>query len=271
MAMTATLERIEVNGTPAGVEDLRALAQTNYGHFSAMQVVDGCVRGLDLHLERIERATRELFGTTIDRERVRACLRHAVAGSDEPLAVRVNVFAHALNRNRPAEPVDADILVMTARPSRPAPAPLRVKSFRYTRDLPQTKHVGTFPLFHYRRLAQQAGFDDALFVDADGCVSEGSIWNVGFFDGAGVVWPDAPQLTGVSMQLLQAGLARNGLRSSVERIGIDDVGRFRAAFFTNSSTPVQAIASIDAVGLAPDPALIAALTTSYEINPLQRI
>jgi len=116
--MTDSADRIEINGEPARVEDLRLLAQTNYGHFSAMQVVDGCVRGLDLHLERIERATRELFGTMIDRERVRACLRHAVADSVEPLAVRVNVFARALNRNRPVEPVDADILVMSARPGR---------------------------------------------------------------------------------------------------------------------------------------------------------
>ena len=269
--MTDPFERIEINGDPARVDDLRLLVHTNYGHFSAMQVAGSCVRGLDLHLERIERATRELFGTAIDRERVRACLRHAVAGSAEPLAVRVNVFARALNRNRPVEPADADILVMTARTSRPAPAPLRLKSFRYTRDLPQTKHVGTFPLFHYRRLAQQAGFDDALFVDAGGCISEGSIWNVGFFDGAGVIWPDAPQLTGVSMQLLQAGLARNGLRSTVGHVALDDVARFRAAFFTNSSTPVQAIASIDARGFAPDPALIATLTECYETNPLQRI
>jgi branched-subunit amino acid aminotransferase/4-amino-4-deoxychorismate lyase len=269
--MTDSAGRIEINGEPARVEDLRLLAQTNYGHFSAMQVVDGCVRGLDLHLERIERATRELFGTTIDSGRVRACLRHAVAGSGEPLAVRVNVFARALNRNRPADPVDADILVMTARPSRAAPEPLRLKSFRYTRDLPQTKHVGTFPLFHYRRLAQQAGFDDALFVDAGGSISEGSIWNVGFFDGAGVVWPDAPQLTGVSMQLLQAGLARNGMRSMVGRIGLDDVGRFRAAFFTNSSTPVQAIAGIDTEEFAADPALITILTACYDSNPLQRL
>jgi len=269
--MTDPFERIEINGEPARVEDLRLLVQTNYGHFSAMQVVEGCVRGLDLHLERIERATSELFGTAIDRERVRACLRHAVAGSAESLAVRVNVFARALNRNRPAEPVDADVLVMTARPARAAPAPLRLKSFRYTRDLAQTKHVGTFPLFHYRRLAQQAGFDDALFVDAGDCISEGSIWNVGFFDGAGVVWPDAPQLTGVSMQLLQAGLARSDVRSTVGRIDLDAVAGFRAAFFTNSSTPVQAIASIDAHEFAPDPALIASLSACYESNPLQPI
>src|SRR5258706_7995430 len=81
-------DRIEINGAPASVEDLRLLVQTNYGHFSAMQVVDGGVRGLDLHLERIERATRELFGSTIDRERVRACLRHAVGGSRTPLSLR---------------------------------------------------------------------------------------------------------------------------------------------------------------------------------------
>jgi branched-subunit amino acid aminotransferase/4-amino-4-deoxychorismate lyase len=269
--MTDPFDRIEINGAPARVEDLRLLVQTNYGHFSAMQVVDGCVRGLDLHLERIERATHELFGTMIERERVRSYLRHAVADSGEPLAVRVNVFARALNRNRPIDPVDADILITTARPSRAAPAPLRLKSFRYTRDLAQTKHVGTFPLFHYRRLAQQAGFDDALFVDAGGCISEGSIWNVGFFDGAGVVWPDAPQLTGVSMQLLQAGLARSGVKSTVGRIGIDDVAGFRAAFFSNSSTPVQAIACIDADGYAPDPGLMSMLSACYETNPLQRI
>jgi len=269
--MTDSGDRIEVNGEPARMEDMRVLAQTNYGHFSAMQVADGCVRGLDLHLERIERATRELFGTAIDRERVRACLRHAVDGSAGPLVVRVNLFARALNRSRPVEPVDADILVMTARPASPAPAPLRLKSFHYTRDLPHTKHVGTFPLFHYRRLAQQAGFDDALFVDAAGCISEGSIWNVGFFDGTGVVWPDAPQLTGVSMQLLQAGLALNRVPSTVGHVALADVGRFRAAFFTNSSTPVQAIACIDANEFAPDPALVATLGACYESNPLQRI
>ncbi len=160
---------------------------------------------------------------------------------------------------------------LTARPPSAAPAPLRLKSFHYTRDLPQTKHVGTFPLFHYRRMAQQAGFDDALFVDAGNCIGEGSIWNVGFFDGDGVVWPDAPQLTGVSMQLLQAGLAHDRLRSTVGHVALDDVGRFRAAFFTNSSTPVQAIASIDAHGFAPAPELIGILGACYESNPLQPI
>ncbi len=264
-------DRIEINGAAATVEDLRHLVRTNYGHFSAMQIVDGCVRGLDLHLDRIEHATRELFGAAIDRERVRACLRHAVAGSSAPLSLRVNIFSRALDRERLAEAASPDILVMTGPPSRPPSAPLRLKSFRCARDLPQIKHVGTFPLFHYRRLAQQAGFDDALFVDAAGFVSEGSVWNIGFFDGIGIVWPDAPQLAGVSMQLLQAGLARKGVRSEVRRIALENLDQFRAAFFTNSSTAVQPIAGIDATEFAVDAALITMLAGCCESNPLQRI
>ncbi len=50
--------RVELNGAAASVEDLRPFVLTNYGHFSALRVQDGAVRGLDLHLDRIEAATR---------------------------------------------------------------------------------------------------------------------------------------------------------------------------------------------------------------------
>jgi branched-subunit amino acid aminotransferase/4-amino-4-deoxychorismate lyase len=262
---------IELNGAPATAEDLRHLVHTNYGHFSAMQVRGGGVRGLDLHLDRIEAATRELFGRPIGRERVRACLQHAIDGSAMPLALRVNVFSRALNRDHPAAAAEPDVLVMVTPTAHAGAAALRVKSFEYTRTLPHIKHVGTFPLFHYRRAAQQAGYDDALFVDDAGHVEEGSIWNIGFHDGQGVVWPDAPQLTGVSMQLLQAGLARAGVPSTVRQIPLREIGKFRAAFFTNSSTAVRMIARIDDVEFAVDPAIESRLVACHDSNPLQPV
>lgn len=263
--------RIELNGAPASADDLRHLVQTNYGHFSAMRVENGGVRGLDLHLARIESATRELFGSALDRDRVRSCLRHAVAGRTGLLALRVNVFSRALDRDRLVEPVEPDILVTVAPVARAPSRALRVKSFEFTRTLPHIKHVGTFPLFHHRRLAQQAGFDDAVFVDEAGNVEEGSIWNIGFFDGNGVIWPDAPQLTGVSMQLLQAGLTRRGLASSTQRIALGDIGRFHSAFFTNSSTAVRMISVIDSAAFDVDAFLEARLRECHDGNPLQSL
>jgi NodT family efflux transporter outer membrane factor (OMF) lipoprotein len=82
----------------------------------------------------------------------------------------------------------------------------RLCSVAYQRDLPQLKHVGTFPLFEQRRRALQAGFDDALFVTDAAQVSEGSTWNIAFQCGEQIVWPQAPALRG-TQELIRIDLA----------------------------------------------------------------
>ncbi len=191
--------RCELNGRVASADDLRSLALTNYGHFTALQVHERGVRGLDLHLARLDAGTRELFGQPIDERAVRAHLRAALAGWNGDAAVRITVYSRAFDREHPARVFAPDVLVTVTPARHIETTPVRLKTFPHERALPAIKHVGTFALFHHRRLAQQAGFDDALFVDASGAISEASIWNIGFFDSTRVVWPIAPQLHGVSM------------------------------------------------------------------------
>lgn len=247
-------QRIEVNGEPAALGDWRCLVATNYGHFTSMQVRDGAAQGLDLHLDRLQSATRELFGHDLDLDAVRGWMRR-IAGGTGALSLRVNVFSRGFDRDRPSRPATPDVLV-GASPVRSAPtSPLRVRSQRYDREAPHIKHVGTFGLFHQRRIAQQHGFDDALFVTADGAISEGTVWNVGFFDGERIVWPKAPMLRGVSMQLLQDGLERGGVPSVVRRAERVELAGFRSAFFTNSARAVQPIACVDDVPFVLDDGL----------------
>jgi branched-subunit amino acid aminotransferase/4-amino-4-deoxychorismate lyase len=264
-------ERIELNGVAARVEDLRAIAQTNYGHFTAMRVEDGGVRGLDLHLARLDAATRGLCGAPLPADRVREYLRHAIADAAGEVSLRVTVFARGLDRDDLTRVVEPDVLVVATAARTRSLSPLRVKSFTYARDMPAIKHVGTFPLFSHRRRAQFDGFDDALFAEADGHISEGSIWNVGFFDAGGIVWPDAPQLDGVSMQLLKAGLARNGMNSTARKLRLVDLSSYRAAFFTNASVPVRPIASIDTHHFEVGPEIFDTLRSCYESNIPQLI
>ena len=266
-----TVHRIELNGAPAGVDDLRALALMNYGHFTSMQVHEGCVRGLDLHLHRLDRATSELFGCALDVDQARGWMRQAIADGSPALSLRVNVFSRALGRDRLDVAVTPDVLIATG-PSRSiAASPLRVRSIRYARVVPHIKHVGTFGLFHQKRLAQQEGFDDALFIDASGAISEGAIWNIGFFDGARFVWPDAPALDGISMQLLKHGMLKRGVASVTRRVEIGEIGTFQSAFFTNSSSIAVPISSIDSTRFAVDPAVLDALGACMMTNPWQRI
>ena len=259
-----TPHRIEIDGRDATLDDLRRLATVNYGHYTAMQLRDGGVRGLAHHLARLDAGTRALFGVPLDAGRVRAALRHASAGLREA-SLRVHVFARGLDRERLDLPVDPDVLVVVAPPAPDLPsAPLSVRCVRYARELPAVKHVATFGLYHQRRLAQQAGYDDALFETDDGAIAEGTTWNVGFADDEGVIWPDAPMLAGVVQRVVTDGLAAAGIAQRRTRVTRDVLARCRGAFALNSAFVVRPIASIDRAPLPDAAGLVARLRALHD-------
>jgi branched-subunit amino acid aminotransferase/4-amino-4-deoxychorismate lyase len=236
----------ELNGRPVTPAELQTLALTNYGSFTSLRVDDGRVRGLAMHLERLVRDSRILFGVDLDAEHVRELVRR-VAPTEGSTMVRVTVFDPSTDLGHPDRATDPRILV-TRRPAGALPLPpLSVQSTVYERDLPEVKGVGLFGTLHHRRTAQLNGYDDALFADIEGAISEGGTWNIGFFDGDHVLWPDAKALPGVTMLLLQSV---HEYRTA--RITLADAGRMQAAFATNAAIGVRAIARIDDVQLPAD-------------------
>src|SRR3546814_11377421 len=125
---------------------------------------------------------------------------------------------------------------------------MRAASFVHGRALPHIKHVGTFAQFHLARQARGRGFDDVLFVGSDGRVSAGTVWNVGFWDGSAVTWPDAPALRGTCERLLQAGLAGQGVPPENRGLRLAGLGGLRAAFGCNSRG-VRALCAVNENGL----------------------
>ena len=256
-----------LNGQPADADDLRALALSNYGHFTVMQVRARAVQGLEFHVQRLQQATLELFGCKLSRQQVRDNLRAALEASGEADAsLRLTVFARDFDYRKPMHPVVPDVLVTLAPPAPAGKPPIRVRAYPFVRPLPHIKHVGTFPLFHYRRQAQQAGFDDALFVTPEGGVSEGSIWNVGFWDGSRVIWPEAPALRGSCEALLQGGLETLGVPQQIRPVGQAELGGFQAAFAANASG-LQPVTGINGVEYGVDEVLMALLAEALASCP----
>jgi len=135
---------------------------------------------------------------------------------------------------------------LTQRSTRPASSsrlpPLRLCSVAHRRDIPAAKHVGLFETIRQRRIAQRAGFDDALFVDERSRVLEGATWNIGFHDGTGLVWPAGDQLPGVTMELVKS---LEVAKSSERELDLVAAGRFPIAFATNAAVGLRVIESID--------------------------
>lgn len=258
---------IEVDGHEPTREELQDAALDTYGHFTAMQVRDGRTRGLDLHLTRLDEANRTLFGEPLHDSRVRELIRHALASAGATDAsVRVIV------RGAGEGPGVRVFVTVRAAFTMPADATQRLKSAVYQRAVPQVKRPGDFGQSYFIDRAEDAGFDDALLVAPDGTVAEAGIANIAFFDAAesSVVWPDAPVLPGITMQLVTPRLADYGMPSRAARVTLDEVGRFAGACVTNSRG-IAAVTAVDDIELPVATEFVKALHAAYDSVPWDSI
>jgi branched-subunit amino acid aminotransferase/4-amino-4-deoxychorismate lyase len=251
--------RAEIDGHSAPAGELRHLALVNYGHFTAMQVRGQAVRGLDRHLRRLDAATRELHGTGLDGERVRACIRQALGGDISDATVRVTVF-------RPDPGARPSVLVTVSEPAEPPGLPQRLQSVVYQRPVAHIKHTGMFGQIHYGLLAERGGFDDALFTGDGEIVSEAAIANIGCFAGQTITWPDAPALHGITMQLLEQAVPEAGLRSRHSTVRVSDLGSFSAVFLTNS-LGISPVGLVDDQVVPTDAGIMTTLAGLYQSIP----
>lgn len=225
-------------------------AAADAGHFTTLQVRGGQVQGRDWHLTRLVLASRELYeGDPGKREilqRVREALLPAGAPSDCTLRIRV-LPPHPGYRSgvMPGRPDPRlRIEVELGPPHEPSASPLRVCSHPGVRMFPRVKHLAMAAQSDARARAQAAGFDDALFVGAEGLVCEGTFWNIALRDDAGIVWPEAPMLDGVTQRMLQHALREAGVPQRRAAVRLAELPAMRAAFALNSRG-VQDIAAVD--------------------------
>lgn len=251
--------RVEVDGHAASAGELRFPALTNYGHFSSMQVRRRAVRGLDLHLRRLDAATRELYGTGLDEGRVRGCVWHALGEDVSDATVRVIVF-------RAGPGGDPSVLVAVSAPATVPDTAQRLQPVVHQRPLAHIKHTGTFGQIHHGLLAERNGFDDALFTTDDATVLETTIANVGCCQDRAIIWPSGPALHGITMQLLERALPETGLASRRAAIKLRDLASFRAVFLTNS-LGISPVGQVGKHALPKDAEIMKTLAESYHNIP----
>lgn len=257
------------NGLDATASELSPLAFAGYAHFTAMQVRGGKIRGLDLHLERLRFASRELFGQALADEEIRRYLRTAVEAGPADLSLLATLYSPAGEFTVAGPEATPEVLVRTAPPSSGPQGPLALTPIEYERVLPQVKHVGEMAKTYYLRQAVEQGYDDAVFLDRAGRFSEGTIWNLAFWDGTAVVWPQAEMLLGTTMGIVRRQLQHLGIAQRTQAVTLSDLSSLKGAAVMNSWTPGIAVNRIGPVALPEAPEFLALLHEAYQAEPLE--
>jgi branched-subunit amino acid aminotransferase/4-amino-4-deoxychorismate lyase len=256
------------NGSAVTAGELSPLAFAGYAHFTAMQVRGGRVRGLDLHLARLRSASVELFGQALPDDRVRSYLRAALEAAPDDVSLTATVYSPAGEFTVAGAGIEPEVLVRTGAPSSGPRGPLTLAAVEHERVLPAVKHVGEVAKTYYLRQAAGQGFDDAAFVDRRGRLSEASIWNLVFWDGEAVVWPEAEMLTGTTMGIVRRRLDRLGVPQRVREVRLPDLPALAGAAVMNSWTPGVAVHRIGPAPLPGAPAFMELLHRAYQAEPL---
>ncbi|MFH8349715.1 aminotransferase class IV family protein [Streptomyces sp. NPDC018045] len=259
---------VQRNGRTATAEDLTPLAFAGYAHFTAMQVRGGRIRGLDLHLERLRTASAEMFGRAVADDLVRAHLRTALEAGPDDLSLTATMYSPAGEFTVAGADVEPETLVRTGPAASGPQGPLALAAVAYERPLPAVKHVGEVGKTYFLRQAADQGFDDAAFIDRRGRLSEGTIWNLAFWDGSAVVWPAAEMLGGTTMGILRRQLDGLGVPQRVREVTRADLPALAGGVVMNSWTPGVAVHRIGSVPLPDAPDFLELLHRAYESEPL---
>lgn len=257
----------QIDGRAAGAAELASLAFAGHAHFSAMQVRDGRVRGLDLHLRRLREASLELYGRALADDAVLDRLRDALRASPPDLSLTATAFLPAGEFTAADDGAPPSLLVRTAPPSDGPRGPLALAAVEHERMLPHLKHVGEIAKTYHLRRAVGQGYDDAAFLDRDGRFSEATIWNLAFWDGEAVVWPQAAMLAGTTQGIVRRQLQALGLPQRERAVTLADLPALRGAAVMNSWTPGVAVRRIGDTAWAEAPEFLHALHRAFAAEP----
>ncbi|KNC65364.1 aminotransferase class IV family protein [Pseudoalteromonas ardens] len=260
-----------VNGTLLQSSQMSQLAFSGFAHFTAMQVRDGMVKGMDLHLDRLRHASVELFGQALSDEEILTSVRTAIAAAGTDLSLTVTLYSSHGEFTLDSMDTQPNIMVRTGAPANGPSGPLKLLATEYCRPLPEIKHVGEISKTYYLHKAAQQGYDDAVFIDDTGCLSEGTIWNLAFWDGETVIWPQAPKLQGTMMSMVQRQLRLLNIEQRTEPVTLASLPSLRGAVVMNSWTPGVEVAEISGHSLKESESLSELLHQAYTAEPMQAI
>jgi len=271
MSSVPRLYPAQINGQAVSSRELTPIAFAGFAHFTAMQVRNRKVKGMDLHLTRLREASVEFFGRALPDEQVRSYIEMAINEGPVDQSLTATVFSRGGEFTADSMDADPEVLVRTAAPSNGPDGPLRLDAIHYERPLARIKHVGESAKTYYLHQAIRRSFDDAAFVDRQGRLSEATIWNLVFQDGETVVWPRADILKGTMMGIVQRQLERAGIPQTHESVSLARLATLSGAAVMNSWTPGIAVTAIGLQEIPESKSFIHLLHESLASEPARHL
>lgn len=210
------------------------------------------------HLERLTASAQALgIGTryTID-ELERAVIRLLEVNKLKDAYIRITLSRGEGGEGLTPSEFSSPTLLIVSRPFRLYPGELYENGMRLilsdyrrstTNPVTQHKTANFLTAILARQEALKKGGQDALFLNTDGDVCEGTVWNIFMVEGLRVVTPplSANLLPGIIRSLVLKICGETGIAAAEELFPASRLMEADEAFITNSLMEIMPVAAID--------------------------
>lgn len=227
------------------------------GVYEACEIREGAIIDVRRHLDRLDRSLSELrMAAPLPRAGLVVVLRETARRNRvRDGLIYIQVTRGVAPRDHAFPKDAAPALVVTAKPLSMAAAEKRFETGISIVTVPDNrwdrvdiKTVGLLPNVLAKQAAREAGAYEAVFVDADGCITEGSSTNLWILtrDGDLVTRPaDHGILRGITRGVVMEVAAAEGIRVVERRFTVEEAKAAREVFITAASTILVPVVRID--------------------------
>lgn len=214
-----------------------------YGVYENLKVRNRILFFPELHAERLVHSARIIgLKTTLTSEKIKDRI--------EKLCDTVRLESYNLKVLLLGNDKDADMYVFALNPrfltDKEYREGVNVTTYRGERLFPDAKTLNMLMSFLAYKEAQMKGAYDALLVDNDGKLREGTRTNLFFTDGKNIYTPPRKKiLEGVTRTTVIDALAKKGIVVQEKEVTMNEVGSYKGFFLTSTSSRVLPISRID--------------------------
>lgn len=219
-----------------------------YGVYETMKLRKGLVYFPARHEERLFHSAEIIeLEHRWERGDIQRYVSELVEANGEENA---NVKVLLIGGHGPDPAATARLYIMTLSPLFPDRKLYRdgaaVITYPGERHFPQSKSLSMTMSSLAFKHAAAAGAYDALLVDRDGYITEGTRTNLYYTDGRALFTPPARRvLSGVTKLTLEEQLHRSGVSLVERELHTDEIGTWSSFFLTSTSSKVMPLSRID--------------------------
>lgn len=232
-----------------------------YGLFETMRAYHGKIFLLERHLRRFLNSAKiiGLTGNLTEIDLNKACMDTLKANNLEDARLRLTISRGEVDSFPGSGSDTTPTVLVTARSYSALPAQIYDRGFKAGISslrrcsqsvLSRLKSANYLLNVMAKTEAEEAGLDEALLLNEQGFLTEGSISNVFFATSSGLVTPplESGILPGITREVVMELAADMGIEVSEDDVRLEDLGRFDEAFLTNSVMEIMPLVEVRDTG-----------------------